>query len=76
MAHVHTFGQVAPAAAGIIQLVSHESLADPPLPHFSLLFYHYSLGATSCYVTEYARVPDLRDSAAEHDVPILLATRT
>ena len=30
MAHVHTFGQVAPAAAGIIQSVSHESLADPP----------------------------------------------
>ena len=76
MAHVHTFGQVAPAAAGIIQSVSHGPLADPPSPHLLLLVHPHSLGATSCYVTEYARVPDLRESAAEHDIPILLATRT
>jgi hypothetical protein len=50
MAHVHTFGVVAPAAAGIIQLVS--------LTHASremvlmLVFAVCSLGATSCFVTE------------------------
>ena len=76
MAHVHTFGQVAPAAAGIIQSVSRGPLADLPSPHLLHLAHFYSLGATSCYVTEYARVPDLRESAAEHDVPNLLATRT
>ena len=75
MAHVHTFGQVAPAAAGIIQSVSYE-LYVVPQPHVLTLGSPCSLGATSCYVTEYARVPDLRESAAEHDVPNLLATRT
>jgi hypothetical protein len=49
MAHVHTFGVVAPAAAGIIQFVSliHPpgAISDPPP-------YACSLGATSCYVTE------------------------
>jgi hypothetical protein len=50
MAHVHTFGVVAPAAAGIIQFVSSiyppGAISDPPPP------YACSLGATSCYVTE------------------------
>ena len=49
MAHVHTFGVVAPAAAGIIQFVSSihlpGAISDRPS-------YAYSLGATSCYVTE------------------------
>lgn len=45
MAHVHTFGVVAPEAAGIIQLVL---LFET---HFSLTFLS-SLGATSCFVTE------------------------
>ena len=53
MAHVHTFGQVAPAAAGIIQCVS-----APVLGLGVLLTVRdrdiESLGATSCYVTEYA----------------------
>lgn len=46
MAHVHTFGTVAPSAAGIIQyeygLYNETHLTTP-----------FSLGATSCYVTEY-----------------------
>lgn len=46
MAHVHTFGKVAPAAAGIIQYVSGRiSFITHKQPCFSL-------GATSCYVTE------------------------
>ena len=49
MAHVHTFGVVAPAAAGIIQFVS--SIQPPAtVPHIA--FTVPSLGATSCYVTE------------------------
>jgi len=46
MAHVHTFGHVAPAAAGIIQYVA--------VPHLHIVPTHStpSLGATSCYVTE------------------------
>ena len=48
MAHVHTFGTVAPAAAGIIQL-SFPSLLYAQASNASPSF---SLGATSCYVTE------------------------
>lgn len=47
MAHVHTFGQVAPAAAGIIQYV-----IAPSLVKIMTHAYCPSLGATSCYVTE------------------------
>ena len=48
MAHVHTFGTVAPSAAGIIQYVySHFMVMAPSLTESVR-----SLGATSCYVTE------------------------
>ena len=60
MAHVHTFGTVAPAAAGIIQFMS---LSHISLPYLNVLNNYcrlYSLGATSCYVTEFANVPDLQ----------------
>jgi len=46
MAHVHTFGQVAPAAAGIIQYVI------TPSHQYNDICMLSSLGATSCYVTE------------------------
>ena len=50
MAHVYTFGQVAPAAAGIIQCVclqlSSFKCIDDLFPGSP------SLGATSCFVTE------------------------
>lgn len=49
MAHVYTFGQVAPAAAGIIQFVLSSIV-------FTKVTGIYSLGATSCYVTEYSLV--------------------
>lgn len=52
MAHVHTFGSIAPSAAGIIQCVlvsiSHRIHID--------MTYMHSLGATSCYVTEFVFV--------------------
>lgn len=52
MAHVHTFGSIAPSAAGIIQYVlvsiSHRIHID--------ITYMHSLGATSCYVTEFVFV--------------------
>ena len=49
MAHVHTFGVVAPAAAGIIQSVS---LNLHPGTISDIALVAPSLGATSCYVTE------------------------
>lgn len=60
MAHVHTFGTVAPAAAGIIQY------ALAPI-HIQAAFYslfYSSLGATSCYVTELNHVPSITSSSA------------
>ena len=49
MAHVYTFGQVAPAAAGIIQFVLMSSFVQI---FFTKITGINSLGATSCYVTE------------------------
>lgn len=54
MAHVHTFGTVAPAAAGIIQYAS-STFSSP-----SLTEQRSSLGATSCYVTDNADLIFLR----------------
>jgi adenylosuccinate lyase len=50
MAHVYTFGKVAPAAAGIIQYVP----SSFRYPRRQVLTFETlcSLGATSCYVTE------------------------
>lgn len=50
MAHVHTFGTVAPAAAGIIQYVPFPLALGLSLNSARLCA--HSLGATSCYVTE------------------------
>lgn len=52
MAHVYTFGQVAPAAAGIIQFVH----VLPSIVFTIKVTGINSLGATSCYVTEYGLI--------------------